>query len=83
MLVLDAVFHLSLNVFASLAVAGGVGLILGLWAYYGTRDSRFLYRGRSRHTFYCIKCGRVYTHRRGDRPQPCPDCGFKNDRLKF
>lgn len=58
-------------------------LFLCLWFYYDHRDNASFERERRRTTFYCIRCGAIYT-KRGQRDEcPCPKCGHKNARLKF
>ncbi len=72
-----------LTVALLLAVAGGIGLLVGLWAYYDRRDRRLYDATRRKTTFHCLKCSHVYTSAERHETCPCPRCGHENPRLHF
>jgi Zn finger protein HypA/HybF involved in hydrogenase expression len=55
----------------------------GVWIYYDRRDHAIFDAERRRVTFYCIRCGQLYTAKSGDGAATCPKCGHTNARLKF
>lgn len=61
----------------------GLALIIGLWLFYDRREVRPYLKERNRATFFCVKCGHLYTGPRTEEAQACPRCGFANARLKF
>ena len=73
----------SLEVFVLTYLAVGLSLIFGLWIFYDLRDRHMYGAERSKIVFYCVKCGRLYSGKKGIEVQECPQCNFSNARLKF
>lgn len=61
----------------------GGGVVFGLWFYSDWRDA-LRTRNRNHFTiFHCIKCGHIYTRDPAQSIAECPQCKFKNSRLRF
>ncbi|HIE11162.1 MAG TPA: hypothetical protein EYP62_06060 [Kiritimatiellae bacterium] len=59
-----------------------LGVILGLWAFYGLRAPR-RHRPHSRDVFHCDICGQVYVADTGaELMVPCPRCGMMNEPIR-
>jgi rubredoxin len=58
-------------------------MFLGLWMWYDRRDHASFDAECRRTTFHCIRCGHLYSARRGPETSPCPKCGHENAHLKF
>jgi Zn finger protein HypA/HybF involved in hydrogenase expression len=55
----------------------------GVWIYYDRRDHALFDSERQKLTFYCLRCGRLYTAKSRNETAVCPQCGHTNTRLKF
>jgi len=77
------VFTVSLSVGALIYTFSAAALILGLWFFYDLRDRGMYDRERRKAIFHCIRCDKLYAAKAGTETCPCPDCGFRNSRLKF
>jgi DNA-directed RNA polymerase subunit RPC12/RpoP len=65
-------------------VTGFVLLALfGLQAWYDRRDALLADHRRLNSAFSCARCGLVYVRPRRREEATCPQCGWKNVRLKF
>lgn len=73
----------SLETFFLIYLTCGLSLIAGLWYYYDRRDRNLYAAERSQAVFHCIKCGHIYTDKKGHDVAECPKCKFENGRLKF
>jgi hypothetical protein len=60
-----------------------LAFFLAVWIYYDRRDHALFEAERRKLTFYCIRCGRLYTAKSGSGTAICPKCGHTNARLKF
>lgn len=61
----------------------GLVLLFSLWFYYDRKDSQREESARHDVIYHCIKCGKIYTGRKGSEECDCPACGFCNGRLQF
>ena len=61
-----------------------VGLSL-LWFFYDRRDKCSFEANRRRKVFHCVRCGNLYSVRKGDVSfgEPCPECEYNNYELSF
>ena len=60
-----------------------LGFFYGVWLYYDRRDHALYDTERRKVTFHCIRCGHLYSARRGPETARCPACGHENAHLKF
>lgn len=60
-----------------------LGFFFGVWIYYDHRDHALFDAERRKLTFYCIRCGRLYTAKSRNGSAVCPQCSHPNARLKF
>ncbi len=64
-------------------VASGIAIIIGLWVYYDFRDFNSYEALRSRVSFHCIRCGKIYVDNAKKKEAKCPQCGAQNGPLRF
>lgn len=82
-------FPVDIQSFFAVMIALAVAIYLLLEFYALRRDRMIQDNTRINTTYVCIKCKKIYTRKRTrkmwerDNPVPCPECGFKNTRLKF
>lgn len=59
-------------------------LVSGIAAAVFSRRQRKAYEKLAKtETFHCLRCDAVYTAPAGSESQDCPQCGYKNPKLKF
>lgn len=61
----------------------GIGMVLGLWAYYDFSDKNLYQSERSKTVFHCVKCSKIYADKMGVKQSNCPRCQFKNTHLQY
>ncbi len=73
------------HIAAYFAILTGVGLAaFAVVAYSLSRRQKRDYENMARVvTFHCMKCDSVYTAPNGTETESCPNCGYKNSRLRF
>ena len=77
------VISLTVDVFFLFYLGFGFFLILGLWFYYDSKQAHRYESQRSKVIYHCIKCSQIYTGPYRSEESDCPQCGFKNGRLRF
>lgn len=74
---------LTLPVFFTGLVFAGFFLVFGLWFFYDRRDRSLYDRERDQHAYHCTRCGALYSGHSPDGMATCPQCEFRNVRLRF
>ncbi len=69
--------------FLLLSISIGLFIVMALWYYYDHREKHLYEAERSQGVFHCVKCGKLYTHKKLQETGNCPVCGFRNARLRF
>jgi len=79
-----AMISLSLNLLVMVVLIMGIGGILCLWVYCEWMERKRMLAKRMRKViYYCMKCERLYVSSEDGEICKCPECGLKNNRLKF
>ncbi len=65
-------------------VAGLAFAAFAFASYIFSRRRRKIYESMTNaKTYHCLRCDSVYISSDSDESAPCPNCGYKNGRLKF
>lgn len=74
---------MTFSLFFAIAV-GIILLIFGVISFVASLRQNRAYEKMARTTtFHCLHCDCVYTSKENKDIENCPNCGYKNPRLKF
>lgn len=76
-------FQVDLSLFVAIGVYTGIAFIVLLWVYYDRVGKTIHQEKRDRVIFHCVRCGHLYTDRKGVEDAVCPRCGMDNIKLRF
>ncbi|MDR2512593.1 MAG: hypothetical protein LBD01_02185 [Puniceicoccales bacterium] len=80
---LASIFAVDASLFIALGLLVVILPVLALWFLYEQRKAGACSRRALCTTFSCIKCELIYSRCGIEKEASCPQCGYRNTRLKF
>jgi len=74
---------MTLSVFFAIVVGAGLLGVGAATLAISRRQNKDYEKLAKTETFHCLRCDCVYTAESGSDAQPCPNCGYKNTKLRF